>query len=54
MFAPQTWSFEPQLFRVFYCTGWDEAVLQYRRVVRGQPLTKVREGEGCWWGWAWE
>lgn len=36
----RTWSFEPQLFRIFYCTGWDEAVLQYRRVVRGQPLTK--------------
>ncbi|EFJ40325.1 hypothetical protein VOLCADRAFT_119992 [Volvox carteri f. nagariensis] len=28
----RTWSFEPNLFRIFYCTGWDEAVLQYRRV----------------------
>ncbi|KAG2492426.1 hypothetical protein HYH03_009369 [Edaphochlamys debaryana] len=34
------WSFEPQLFRVFYCTGWEETVLQYRRVVRGQPLSR--------------
>ncbi|KAG2447799.1 hypothetical protein HYH02_007256 [Chlamydomonas schloesseri] len=33
------WSFLPDLFRVFYCTGWEEAVLSYRRVVNGQALT---------------
>ncbi|GLC57318.1 hypothetical protein PLESTB_001211200 [Pleodorina starrii] len=36
----KSWSFEPDLFRIFYCTGWEEAVLQYRRVVRGKPVTK--------------
>ncbi|GFR50917.1 hypothetical protein Agub_g13235 [Astrephomene gubernaculifera] len=36
----RVWSFEPDLFRIFYCTGWEEAVLQYRRVVKGQPLSK--------------
>lgn len=44
MRAAQIWSFLPDLFRVFYCTGWEEAVLNYRRVVNGQPLTKVCGG----------
>ncbi|KAF5835213.1 sucrose-6F-phosphate phosphohydrolase-domain-containing protein [Dunaliella salina] len=26
------WAVEPDMFRIFYCTGWDEAVLEYRRV----------------------
>lgn len=26
------WAVEPDMFRIFYCTGWDDAVLEYRRV----------------------
>lgn len=25
------WSYDPQLFRIYYCTGWDTTILHYRR-----------------------
>lgn len=37
----QDWSYTPEIFRLFYCTGWDSTVLHYRRVRKGQP-GKVR------------
>lgn len=37
----QVWSFEPSIFRVFYCTGWETTKLHYRRLIDGRPLTQV-------------
>lgn len=37
----QIWSFEPPLFRMFYCTGWEETVFNYRRVVNGKPINQA-------------
>ncbi|MEW5320338.1 MAG: hypothetical protein WDW38_011418 [Sanguina aurantia] len=37
----QVWSFEPSIFRVFYCTGWETTKLHYRRVMDGRPLTQA-------------
>jgi hypothetical protein len=40
----QAWSYMPDIFRIFYCTGWEHTVLHYRRVpVGGQQQTKGSE-----------
>jgi len=38
----QGWAVEPGTFRIFYCTGWDEAVLEYRRIGPNGERQKVR------------
>lgn len=40
--APQIWSFEPSIFRIFYCTGWETTVIHYRRLRDGKLLTQAR------------
>jgi len=30
------WSYQPEAFRVFYCTGWETALMHYRRLRPGQ------------------
>lgn len=32
------WSFDPEFFRLYYCTGWKETLLHYRRMVDGEPI----------------
>ncbi len=35
------WSYDADIFRIFYCTGWDDTVLHYRRVTKGEEPSKV-------------
>ena len=41
----KAWSYLPDTFRVYYCTGWEYTVLHYRRVPKegGQKGNKVRD-----------
>ena len=38
----QEWSYDADVFRIFYCTGWEHTVLHYRRSVKGTEPSKVR------------
>ncbi|KAG1676847.1 hypothetical protein FOA52_010356 [Chlamydomonas sp. UWO 241] len=38
------WSYLPDVFRLFYCTGWEDTVMHYRRVRPGvEPPTEFHE-----------
>eukprot|EP00798_Chlamydomonas_sp_ICE-L_P011613 gene11613-34320_t len=39
------WSYEPDLFRIFYCTGWENTVMHYKRCYpNGKKLPQVSMG----------
>ena len=43
----KAWSYIPATFRIYYCTGWEYTVLHYRRVINGNPESKVGQGWGA-------
>jgi hypothetical protein len=40
----KAWSYLPDVFRLFYCTGWADTVLHYRRVLPGGTQASGRGG----------